>query len=112
MTKIEQVARAIYESAGYDYDGRTIKGDGTPYGEWAECVKASRAAIEAMREPTDIMLHQGGSVIDCPSVYMGGPSTRGKRTSGQVLNAMIDAALSEPETPRPSPLGWYCKSSR
>jgi hypothetical protein len=46
----EHVARAIYEAYGFAYDGRTINGRGQPYGEWAKALKASSAAIAAVRE--------------------------------------------------------------
>lgn len=53
MTMIEKVARAIWDANGWhapnDEDRRTAP--------WALCRRQARAAIEAMREPTEAMTH-------------------------------------------------------
>ena len=76
---VERVARALAaRKCGLVKD---------PYGErlpddlWQQCIPDARAAIEAMREPTDKMLDAGP-----PFPYM----------DKGVWQAMIDAALSEP----------------
>lgn len=51
---IEDMARAIYASYGFDYEGRTINANGEPYGEWARAVQAAHrsaaVAFPAIRE--------------------------------------------------------------
>jgi len=60
--------------------------------------QAALAAIEAAGfmvvpvEPTEAMVHQGGSAFDHPSLYMGGPSHTGKRKADAIYRAMIAAA--------------------
>lgn len=88
-TMIERVARALSATQGM---------------YWTEHLRAARAAIEAMREPTDRMLDAGvaANTVELPS-------------GGQIIvavdpawDAMIDAALAEgtEAAPRPaSPLG-------
>lgn len=48
--QIEKAARAVYETIGYDYEGRLILGNGDPYGEWDLAIKAARAALTAAEE--------------------------------------------------------------
>jgi hypothetical protein len=47
-TTREAVARAIYESYGFAYNGRTINGKGEPYAEWAQACAAADA-VAALR---------------------------------------------------------------
>jgi hypothetical protein len=53
--------------------------------------QAARAAIAAMREPTEGMRHAGGAVI---TSYPNGPSDVDKSVAAVTFEAMIDAALS------------------
>lgn len=66
---IERVARAICTGAG-DYSG-----------PWQDFIPEARAAILAMREPTEAVLDAGP-----PSPYM----------DPEIWAKMIDAALAEP----------------
>lgn len=70
-TMIERVARAIYVKVPYGY-GMT----------GAETLEYARAAIEAMREPTEAMRDGGNSLghDEAPATY---------------YTAMIDTALEE-----------------
>lgn len=75
---IERVARAVSQSF---HDEGYIEGVSDP-AEWNEFLKAARAAIEAMREPTDRMVWDGGTALH----------DKGEDTAG-IWAAMIDAAL-------------------
>ena len=82
MTKIEEVARAIYDTAwyqgAYDIDKHTID-------SWQieEARQQARAAIEAMREPTEDMVLAGYETDD----HVQGHDCRA------IWRLMIDAAL-------------------
>lgn len=84
---IERVARAIWAS---EYTSPWPDGDGYPDDEYRLVArKQARAAIEAMREPTDAMKAVDG-------IHWGyGCHVCGGLTEG--WQAMIDAALSEGE---------------
>jgi len=75
---VERVARAIANNLGPLGDLRYYMSD-------EEAMSAARAAIEAMREPTDAMW-DAGPVINDPNDY--GPQ--------DVWDAMINAALADP----------------
>lgn len=75
MTMIDAVARAI---------GKKVTG--TEYG-WPAWRPVARAALEAMREPSEAMLKAGDLPGWDDSVTVG--------LSGEVWQAMIDAALTE-----------------
>jgi|DEB0MinimDraft_3_1074331.scaffolds.fasta_scaffold40310_2 hypothetical protein len=79
MTKLEEVARALYAVAGQtgDWDSETE-------GKRAFYRHCARAAIEAMREPTPYMVMHGYT-----------KQTRDPRTVEKQWEAMIDAALEE-----------------
>lgn len=74
---VERVARAIYEARN---------GDGQPYMgiilNWPEYLAQARAAIAAMREPTEEMQAAGAEHVRQVSGGMAG-----------IYRAMIDAAL-------------------
>jgi hypothetical protein len=76
VTMIEKVARAICSAEGIDPDR---KGNETVW-RWQEFEKEARAAIEAMREPTDAMREIGN--------WSGLPHV-------ETYAAMIDIALKE-----------------
>lgn len=77
-TMLERVARAIYEnvSAGAD--------------DMESCIIAARAAIEAMRVPTEAMVDAGeGQVAELRN------ETSTSYTAAETYRAMIDTALLE-----------------
>lgn len=80
MSMIERVARAIWNIRREEEDrcDMALEEVGRDHSVWAE----ARAAIEAMREPTDLM---GGAL---PSDYR-----PGSHSATQIWRAMIDAAL-------------------
>lgn len=89
MSKIEEVARAIHAACG---DER-----GWPHPECTQCMEAARAAIEAMREPTEAMITRVEARLgdledaDVGSRYM----------VRELCSAMVDAALAPaPDTPQ------------
>lgn len=94
---VERVARAIASTRGRDPDdtaggphpGGTWLEKGEPW--WRGDVDAARAAIEAMREPTEKMIEAG-------QLYCwddGHPTVGSHAIQGQVFRAMIDAALKD-----------------
>lgn len=87
MTKLEEVGLAIITANGC---GLTIDGERafcddprTDHPQKCECRLAARAAIEAMREPSEAMLAAGDYVALDGDV------------SKKMWRAMIDAALGE-----------------
>lgn len=72
---VERVARALANEEGYAYDP-------VPYN------RRARAAIEAMREPTDAMVDAGG--------WLGGENGVGDSSARVVWTGMIEAALVKP----------------
>lgn len=101
-TMIEKLARAIWDSFQTDpnrpgndrqffLDNRMsiLRGHGHGFaeGHWSA---AARAAIEAMREPTEAMVEAGDQV--CIDIWPLGPPTA---NSEDGWRAMIDTALSE-----------------
>jgi len=95
---VERVARAISEAimyqdslAHYSYESRKEEMDAV-----------ARAAIEAMREPTETMISELHRVLDEMEVH---PAARGNSEGFRAaVAAMIDAALTPPshevETPQ------------
>ena len=79
---VERVAKAITEA--FEREGRVFD-DG-------QAETLARAAIEAMREPTEAMTKAGDLPGWDDSVSVG--------LSGEVWNAMIDAALAPPRSRR------------
>lgn len=87
MTKLEEVARAIY-LANPDVGDDVIPWEKAPQDhDW--CFSAARAAVEALRTVNEAMRAEGQHVM------MTTPDS--KLTCLPVLNAMIDAILSEGE---------------
>jgi hypothetical protein len=93
MTMVERVARTIFpNAAGFDWD---IAPSGL---RDALCVTA-RAAIEAMREPTEAMNDaepDGGF-----DIYWGYNADGRPSGPADVWRVMIEAALTESEEPSP-----------
>lgn len=84
MTKIEEIERAIdaaiLEAAGGQLDARLVK-------------VSARAAVEAMREPTESMMFEGATT-DVGVAHTA--DYRGRcLTPSHVWQAMIDAILNE-----------------
>jgi hypothetical protein len=90
---IERVARALYERArnpAAPAEGGYVSNDEPPYttldGKW-NLSDMARAAIEAMREPTEAMVTAGGhAALD---------SVSQRADARDAWEAMIDAALKE-----------------
>ena len=101
MSKIEEVAKAIYETwaadgnseATWDELLRMQKQDGYPTAKtmYALAFKEARAAIEAMRTPSIFMLRRADNAIISDERFESGPYESDKFT----WETMIDAALSE-----------------
>lgn len=87
MTMIERVARAIAKSAHGDDEG------------WAAWVDEARAAVEALREPTEAMERAIPMQEYTIEHYHGSGHHRSFPLLGsgplQVWRTMVDAALSE-----------------
>ena len=52
---VEKVARAICADLGLDADARHLALDETEFRGWNQFENAAKAAIEAMREPTEAL---------------------------------------------------------
>jgi len=74
---VKRVAMAICEASGVGSD---------PALDWRHYERQARAAIEAMREPTEEMIFRAGLVKDAP--WDG-------RKPARILSAMVDAALQD-----------------
>ena len=87
MTMIEKVARAIYDTVWYEgaYDNDSVNGETVHIKEARE---QARAAIAAMREPSEAMIAAAPYEVDAK----GNGFLLGLLT---VWPAMIDAALAE-----------------
>lgn len=60
---------------------------------WLSQADAALAVVrEALREPSEAMVHQGGASSDHPSVFMGGPSHNGKTKAERIWRAMLAAS--------------------
>lgn len=98
-TIVEKVAKVIYEAHGFSYDGRTINAMGEAYGQWAKAVKAARAAIEAMMEPSKEMVSAGYEKINENIDFWNYESDSGYSVDdiapSETWRAMIQAALKE-----------------
>lgn len=90
---IERVARAIHASLGYEA--------GWPHPECTQCIDAARAAIEAMREPTDEMCYAAGlrqySAGTYREMIRAALKPPAKASSPKTSNAEPTAALGRPE---------------
>jgi len=80
MDMIERVAKAIATKAlgevGRDYDPFAVQ----------NCIPYARAAVEAMREPSEEMIFDGGKAVLIVHHTL---------NTGDVYRAMIDAALEK-----------------
>lgn len=88
---VERVARAIYISKGFDPDEAWADPQSNFFAMRRQeaAFADARAAIEAMREPTEAMAEVGHVAM------MGKPdSAQGRREASAAYRAMIDAALS------------------
>lgn len=84
---IERVARALTLHEGSDPDGPTTIADRPK--RWMLVIEDARAAIEAMREPTEAMVAHAHEEFDlAPFGIFPGPFTLEK-----VWRAMVDEAL-------------------
>lgn len=99
MSMIERVARAISQHVGpFAFDdlprdrpemkNRQRAGEDV-FDTQAEMLETARAAIEAMREPSEAMFEAGG---EAP---LNMDRDVGRGPAGRVWSGMIDAALSE-----------------
>lgn len=87
MTKVEQVALAIWQKKMNTKDGVEIFNRLTARDEW---LGIARAAIEAMRGPTDKMKESGSF-----TGWSDGTGAISEVEAAEVWHDMIDAALSE-----------------
>jgi len=83
---IKRVARAIFVAADDAHNT-------WPTPDHPECVKMARAAITAMREPTEAMIKRGDEVewYDGDDRLM----SAGAYNAEKIFQAMIDTALAE-----------------
>jgi hypothetical protein len=92
VTVTERVARAIH-AAYTDLENEDVPdaavGDPWPEGGCVDCIILARAAIEAMREPTEAMIEAAGLGVTVA------PDDRG--TVRDMWQAMVNAALAETE---------------
>lgn len=87
---VELVATAIAKiEFGLAYN------EGSPRPHWKDFEDHARAALAAMREPTEAMNEAGYSAA-CEHDY--GETTPNLEIAPATFNAMIDAALSESQT--------------
>jgi hypothetical protein len=106
MTKIQEVALALKANLAKQFDAKPLLGDAAS-GDWhatggvIDLEEMARAAIEAMREPTDAMIGaceaiEGGKIIND---YYGEGNALWISEDGRKWWAMIDAALAEEGSP-------------
>lgn len=101
--KLEEVARAICKVRGHNPNMRVEEyGQSShQYWEWELFTKEAKAAIEAMREPTDEMKIAGIDVSPMGRVKYDDGGALGKWVSydtdktGEIWQAMIDKALAD-----------------
>lgn len=85
MTKIEQVAKALYEKAQSYSNLAPNKWEEHGPGVQNHYYNLARAAIEAMKEPTLYMINEGTINLIDPLLFDAKP----------IYSRMIDAALRE-----------------
>lgn len=81
---VKRVAMAICEASA-------VGPGASPTLDWRSYEGQARAAIEAMRHPTEEMLFRAGLVSDMP---------RDGKKPARILSAMVDAALQQKESVR------------
>lgn len=100
MTPVERMARAIClitrPEADIDYI-RSIP----VHPLWEASLQQARAALAALREPSETMLSAGDSVM--PQIAKGEDITTGYDALKEAWPAMIDAALTESTPADPIP---------
>lgn len=97
MTKLEEIARAMVAPSMQEATAKTqyigAKREAFLDSIWQEALPFARAAVEALKPPTDTMLEAGAECIPgeeaAPSRY--------KHDAEEVFRAMIDAILNETE---------------
>lgn len=88
MTMIEKVAEALFRAdGGWSADARLDEAIADDAPAKPKFIKAARAAIEAMREPTEAMIAAGNIAA--------GLNQSDKHEIPHILAAVIDAALKE-----------------
>lgn len=94
---VERVARAICASMGYAPDMDASQEFTNRTGPmWMAYIQEARAAIGAMREPTEAMVEAGAE--DVASEYDDGKDQKHRETARVSFTSMITAALKEPPT--------------
>lgn len=93
-TMIEKVARALCEAEGMNPDHESNEDMDEAAKLWTTYRHLARAAIEAMREPTAAMKLAGA---DKHNGYYH-TEEQARDDSGLIFTAMIDAALSAPNS--------------
>lgn len=87
MTMVEQVARALCKEASIDPDKSDEWAPGVDRKNWESRIGAARAAIGAMREPTEAMVDAGSDIEDIDG------NDIGLTAAQDAWQAMIDEAL-------------------
>lgn len=85
---VERVARAILRTQHEKYGAEGEELDSAVNEYWPQFVERARAAIAAMREPTEPMIRTGDNHTNC-----GGSC--GNKAGRAAWYSMIDAALKE-----------------
>lgn len=100
MTKLEQAARAAYDAlTGIAAEMRP----GARFKSWAELpadhqsmqIKAARAVLESLREPTEEMLEAAENAGPGPLIGWASTEPIPTRTPTDIWTAMLDAILKE-----------------
>lgn len=99
QTPLERAARALCRSRGIDPDSNYQPQSGgatlevaLPQPAWRQWERNARAAIEAIREPSEEMAHHGQGAILERWIHAEGPDVDSAKASWQ---AMIDQLLAE-----------------
>lgn len=92
MTMVERVARAICAADGHDPDGPPIDEYPSAIYPWAVYRNLAKAAIEAMREPSEEM-KKAGEHAEISDSY--GEYYVSADNAADIFRAMVDAALKE-----------------
>ncbi len=97
---VERGAQAIAAYLHGSADTLAFQGGEPPKEAWKFYIPAARAAIEAMREPTQAMLDDAQEALGYEVEFVGGGGNFKFCTNDlrAIQSALIDAALSEPKT--------------
>ena len=94
MGMIERVARAIYrQQIVHAYDPREVA-RGVDQ-DWRLCEAEARAAVGAMREPTETMLNAASDAGIAPDPMNSSVTYANGREATEIWHNMIEAALRE-----------------